>query len=536
MLYELHSSGAAKVVAYGSRLSSAAAALWRHAPDGIRPGMPLAEATALAVRRGLGETGEVPHLELADPLADRLAIEELAEWCGQFAPTVGLEESQTPESLLLDVTGLGRLSGGEEALARRVIAAFAERSLAVRVALADTLGAAWAAAHFAVLECVREGPEETAILSALAEPVIVEPGKAREAIAALPPAALRLPQETCALLAELGLRELGQIAALRRETLLARFGPLVLARLDQACGAAPEAIVARAAPAEWTFEWLFEHPTGRREMIQWTVEQLIGRVCQALAREGRGLLRLECRFEPEQGHAERFVVGLYRPSASPEHVGELVRLKLERLRFREPLASIRLRVLALARLEFRQREFFAAHESRDSPQELAALVDRLSNRLGAHAVARPWLLASAQPEFACQYRPVCSLKDKIPRQSRGLTREPRKPPDRSGKASPESAAVAGSQAPGARPVYLEPQPRALVAISVAPEGPPVQFRHAGRDERIVRVWGPERIETSWWRTRCVRRDYYQVETERGERYWLFRELNSGQWFLHGTFG
>jgi protein ImuB len=528
VLYELHSSGAAKVVAYCPRLSSAAAALWMHAPDGIRPGMPLAEATALAVRRGLGETGDVPHLELADPLADRLAIEELAEWCGQFAPIVGLEESETPESLLLDVTGLGRLCGGEEALARRVITAFAERNLTVRAALADTLGAAWAAAHFAVLECLREGREEAAILSALAEPVIVPPGKAREALAALPPAALRLPEETCALLAELGLRELGQIVALRRETLLARFGPLVLARLDQACGAAPEAIVARAAPAEWMFEWLFEHPTARREMIEWTVEQLVERVCEALLREGRGLLRLECRFEPEQGRAERFVIGFYRPSAAPKHVGELVRLKLERVRFREPLASIRLRVLALARLECRQREFFAVQESRDAPQELAALVDRLSNRLGTHAVLRPWLLASAQPEFACQYRPVCSLKDKISRQNRGA-REPKKPPARSKTSPPQ-------EAPGARPVYLEPQPRALVAISVAPEGPPVQFRHAGRDERIVRVWGPERIETSWWRTRCVRRDYYQVETERGERYWLFRELNSGQWFLHGTFG
>ncbi len=79
------------------------------------------------------------------------------------------------------------------------------------------------------------------------------------------------------------------------------------------------------------------------------------------------------------------------------------------------------------------------------------------------------------------------------------------------------------------------EPRRLVVISVAPEGPPVKFRLAGRDERIVRHWGPERIETGWWRNGCVRRDYYQVETERGGRYWLFRELNTGQWFLHGSF-
>jgi protein ImuB len=75
----------------------------------------------------------------------------------------------------------------------------------------------------------------------------------------------------------------------------------------------------------------------------------------------------------------------------------------------------------------------------------------------------------------------------------------------------------------------------LPVVSIAPEGPPVQFRLAGRDERIVRAWGPERIETGWWRTRYVRRDYYQVETARGARLWLFRQLNSGAWFLHGEF-
>jgi protein ImuB len=72
-------------------------------------------------------------------------------------------------------------------------------------------------------------------------------------------------------------------------------------------------------------------------------------------------------------------------------------------------------------------------------------------------------------------------------------------------------------------------------MSVAPEGPPLRFRLAGCDHHIAHVWGPERVETGWWRGRCVRRDYYQVETGAGERFWLFRELNSGAWFLHGEF-
>jgi protein ImuB len=53
--------------------------------------------------------------------------------------------------------------------------------------------------------------------------------------------------------------------------------------------------------------------------------------------------------------------------------------------------------------------------------------------------------------------------------------------------------------------------------------------------RIVQAYGPERIETAWWRGPTVRRDYYVVETDSGERFWLFRRLRDGSWFLHGMF-
>jgi protein ImuB len=63
----------------------------------------------------------------------------------------------------------------------------------------------------------------------------------------------------------------------------------------------------------------------------------------------------------------------------------------------------------------------------------------------------------------------------------------------------------------------------------------VVFKLAGREQQVVRHWGPERIEAGWWRGRTVRRDYWRVETASGERYWLFRQLGSGQWHLHGQF-
>jgi protein ImuB len=79
------------------------------------------------------------------------------------------------------------------------------------------------------------------------------------------------------------------------------------------------------------------------------------------------------------------------------------------------------------------------------------------------------------------------------------------------------------------------RPLAARVWSVVPGGPLTRLQWQGEDERIWRSWGPERIQTGWWRGQPANRDYYQVETASGRRYWLFRRLRDGRWFLHGLF-
>ena len=81
---------------------------------------------------------------------------------------------------------------------------------------------------------------------------------------------------------------------------------------------------------------------------------------------------------------------------------------------------------------------------------------------------------------------------------------------------------------------LDP-PVTLEALSVVPDGPPIRFSFRGHAHRVARYWGPERIETGWWRGKSVRRDYYRIETEEGQRFWLFRRLEDGAWGMHGVF-
>ena len=72
-------------------------------------------------------------------------------------------------------------------------------------------------------------------------------------------------------------------------------------------------------------------------------------------------------------------------------------------------------------------------------------------------------------------------------------------------------------------------------MSVAPDGPPAWFRYQGREYEVSAAAGPERLETGWWRGADVRRDYFRVTTEGGQQFWVFRELKTQRWYVHGAY-
>lgn len=551
LLYEQASRGGLRTVAFApslgrsralGRLSSTArrpsAGKLNHGRPlrtGIRPGMALAEAVALyehAVAQSAGRAAlPALHIEAYDPTADRLALERWADWCQRFSPLVALEDAPRPASLLLDISGLAGLFGGEASLAALVAEQWAEQGLTARVAIADTPGAAWAAAHYASwLPSSIVPPSETPAGS------LVPPASGLQPLAYLSPlplAALRLEAGTIQMLNELGVDCIGQLAALPRGMLRGRFGAAVLERLDQLFTGTAEVAVTQKPAEQLSAEQLFEYPTNRQELLETVLEELLQNLTRQLAAQRHGILRLACRLARSEGPPVQFEVGLYRPSGCVRHLLDLVRLRLEALRFRasrrSQVEAVQLSVAAAAPLVAEQQELFERDKPREAPRALAGLVDRLASRLGREAVVRPVLLADVQPEYACQYLPgQCSPKT---RPAAGRERAKT-------KTAQPAAAEDGPAAPaGQRPLRLLAAPLPLDATSVVPDGPPLRFRFQGQEQQIVKTWGPERIETGWWRNQAVgiRRDYYRVETSSGSRFWLFRRLSDGRWFLHGEF-
>jgi protein ImuB len=477
--------------------------------------MPVAEAIALLGRR------QRAVFESHDPTKDREALVELAQWCHRFSPSVGLEEGDTPETLLLDATNLAPLFGSEAALATQVAHGMWRRGFDARIALADTVGAAWGMARYADLSPgLCPGVDLQVRCRHLGYPR-AEPGAEAKATA-LPMAALRLPGEMLNTLRELGIKTVADVLALPLEELRSRFGTVLLQRIHQFVGTTPEVIATVDPPEEFVVEQQFEYPLTQGEAIRLSVERLLERLAWQLAARNAGALAVICHFSCEGAPDTAFEFGLFQPTANARHLWELAELQLERVKLNAPATAIEVRTIRHATLEQRQGALFGAEQSLEQSRPLASLVNRLSGRLGRDAVVRCRLVSDAQPELAYREEPLVSGS------GAGGSREKMRRLKPSRQQPAESGVLD-------RPLCLLVQPAPLEMSSVFPEGPLIRFFYGGQIHEIAREWGVERIETGWWRRKRVVRDYYRVETSEGRRFWLFQQLTDDHWFLHGAY-
>ena len=176
---------------------------------GLATGLALAQARAM--HPGIEAIAE-------DADADARLLENIADWCLRYTPLVACD---SPDGLLLDISGCAHLYGGEPALVADLASRIERAGVAYRIAIAGTIGAAFAAAHHG-------------------EPGSFAGGEERALLAPLPLAALRLAGDTVAALARVGLKRIGDIIDLPRAPLTARFGAQLLRQLDRALGAEHE--------------------------------------------------------------------------------------------------------------------------------------------------------------------------------------------------------------------------------------------------------------------------------------------------------
>jgi protein ImuB len=465
---------------------------------GLAAGMPLADALSF-----------VPGLAtaLAEPAEDAAALKHLAEWCGRYSPWTAPDEA---DGVRVEITGSAHLWGGERALAADLTARLGRRGVAGRVAIADTVGAAWATARFA---------------QAGDSIVVLPPGEARAALAPLPVEALRLDPATVQGLRRVGLKRIGDLYAMPRDALARRFGETVARRLDQALDNMPEPLSPLGEAPSRRVRLSFAEPITEPADLMLATERLSADLVQRLAREGTGARRLDLAFLRVDGRVERICLGTARPSRDPRHLAALFKERLDTIDPGLGVEDMILAAFAVEPLPPEQINFAGSSVEGDAEAGIAPLLDRIGNRLGLDAVSRLEARESHIPE-------------------RASVRVPN-------SVAPAKAGPQGSLDPrlrgddGNRPIRLFDPPEPVDAFWLLPDDPPFRFRWRRRQHRVTRADGPERVADEWWRPGGsgavdAIRDYYRVEDEEGRRYWLFRAGLHGhdqkpRWFVHGVF-
>jgi protein ImuB len=515
------------------------------AKRGLAPGLPLADA--LSFLPGLATRP-------AEPAEDEAALLRLAEWCGRYSPWTApdFHQSDGASGIKIEITGSAHLWGGEAQLAADLSSRLARQEIAHRLAVADTLGAAWAVARckFAA---------ETARTAD-----IVAPGKTRDAIAPLPVAALRLDAALIQGLYRVGLRRVGEVMAMPRAALARRFGEEITRRLDQALGDEPEPLSPLGEVPMRRVRLSFAEPIADPADLARATERLTADLVTRLAREGMGVRRLGLGFHRVDGRVEQIHIGTARPNRDPAHLARLMLGKLDTVDPGSGIEDAILAALAVDPLAPEQIENPALLKASLHPglppparegdgncprsgrapspaggggpgwgPSLAPLFDRIGAKLGLDALACLKANESHIPERAFVAAPL----DDNP--------HPAPSPPAGHRASPQTAP---------RPIRLFAPPEPIDAVIwVLPDDPPLRFAWRRRTHRIAQADGPERIAEEWWQpdgqligndglspwSSGAIRDYYRVEDETGRRFWLFRAGLPGnlppRWFIHGIF-
>ena len=501
----------------GRRGEQVVACCDRASSSGVDSGVSLAEARA--VLSGAKCQAEGLQVVEADEELDRRLLAAEARWAWRFTPQVsvplaatggrprGRDPRECPTSLLLNVTGCGHLFGGERGLALAMEEGWLERGCRVRISVAGSPGTAWAVAHAAQWVGLPWAP------------LVVPSGSDDTWMRRLPVQALALEPGVLRALGELDVRKIEQLLTLPVAEVKRRFGDETVWRVDRAMGQWEEMLEYLPMPSPVVASRELECPVSRGDWLEKVLCELVQELVGELGRRGEMLGQMVCRIRSEtpSGEAEwvEWVVGLVEPSCELDHLWGLVRLQVERRQW--PARVTGLEVVGkglVAPVCSQQRLFDTGVEDSDGAgrfqRGLGRLVDKLTSRLGKDGVSRARLCEGVVPEKSAVLEPMegRSFQEAI------------------------SGALSG-MAPARRPLRLFEE--AIAVVTAVSESAPVQFSWKGRDCRVIRYWGPERIETDWWTDREVARDYYRVETDTGEWYWLFCQRQSGEWFVHGVF-
>jgi len=474
--------------------------------DGVRPGLRRREAQ-----------GRCPELEIvpADASRDARAWEPAVVAIEALTPAV---EILAPGAVALATRGPSRYFGGDGALAARAgeVVDSAVGQPGCRVGVADGRFAAALAARGA------RGVQPTPA-------VVVPPGASRTWLAPHPVSALGSGFEALAdLLVRLGVRTLGDLAALPGPSVLGRFGPEGVAAHRLARGQDDRSLAARTPPPDLAVTAELDPPAERVDTAAFVAKALADELHERLTT--LGLACTMVAIEAETEHGEHLVRRWRHEGAlTAGALSERARWQLDGWLAGEGRPSGGLTLLRLIPEEVRpdggrQMGFWGG--SAAAGARVARALARVQGMLGHDAVITAVLAGGRSPAEQVRLVP---WGDEL---AAGV-RTADVPPWPGRLVGPSPAVVHSPPRPAGvydgegRPVGVSGRG----AITAAP----VSLTVDGGLPLVVRAWaGPWPIEERWWDAGGRRKAWLQVLVDDGDAYLVARQ--AGRWWVEATYG
>jgi len=443
--------------------------------EGVRPGMTMASAMVLA-----------PTLQAVprDARRERELLERIAARAQAFTPRVSLVP---PDGLLLEVKGSLHLFDGARGLHRILEDEYRALGVSAVLALAPTPLAALASAR-AGRPCM-----------------VTDPTQLVGHVASLPLGTLRWQGDVLARLARIGVRTIGQALRLPRVGFARRFGVAQLATLDRLTGRQADLRDPFRTPERFRKRFDFSYELVYHASILEALGPVLEEMGRFLLARQCGVMQIDCLLKHRQSPPTRCTLRLAAPAADAKRIGELLGERLASIALPEPVRSCELRSGPLLARSLSSSSLWQAGEQGGGTDPRAPeFIERLRARLGPQAVYGLQLSGGHRPETAWRTaEPVVVAERTSP-----LHAEMPCPPFR-------------------RPLWLLPKPEPLETCG----GLPLR----GGSLRLISE--PERIETGWWDSVGIKRDYYTAVDSSGVKLWVYRERSSPHgWFLQGLFG
>ena len=446
--------------------------------------------------------------------ADRQWLTLLGQWCWRYSPVVGVDPDGL--GLWIDATGADHLWGGEEAMLADLAQQFENHHLKAHIVMASYYGAALGMA-------ITQRPQS---------PFIIKPNKQAhlDALTPLPVTALRLSAKDEEALAQLGMVTIADIMGLKRAMVSMRFGEEVILRRDQMIGLVPERPQPLVNLQPVLIQQQYQEPLSGFTSIQHMIDGLLTSLSQLLAEMDLACRSLSIGWQIIDGQNSYITHRLSRPSRD---VHLFKRLFAETASLIDAGFGIEYGWVKASAVTPQSSKALIFNDEgaiiEDEADKLSHLVDHLAARLGADKVQTLAMVENWIPEESEIFVPAQqSYSQKADMIADLIT-------DEAAYSQPLSSP---------RPIRLLTPPEPIQAIALLPDHPPSQIRWRHQNWRIRRATGPERIGPRWWQSSQQQdtrsRDYYRLETQTGQRLWVYRQglperHDEISWFLHGFF-